>query len=265
MTPLALSTAATLSLVAGAIIALAFVAGLIVITLRNRPAPGPDIPPGMRPGPSDEVLERRHVERNMAWGVVFTFVVALWLPSLWLREPNQNVADAVELITKSTERGATWFQEATEDNPTGFGCARCHGEAAQGGSVPFTTETGEFIEAYPVPPLDDVCGGGATGHPLITEFEDIRQTIMEGREGTPMPSWSVRFAGPMNDQQIQDLLNYITELNEENVPHEDNLCTNPAAGAEEEEPTPGPSATPGAPLEENTDVSAEDGGDEGGG
>jgi mono/diheme cytochrome c family protein len=195
----------------------------------------------------------------MAWGVVFIFLVALWLPTLWLREPNQNVADAVELITRSSERGATWFQEASEDNPTGFGCARCHGEEAQGGSVPFTTPEGEFIEAYPVPPLVDVCGGATTGHPAIGEFEDIRQTIMEGRPGTPMPSWSVRFAGPMNDQQIQDLLNYITELNEENVPHEDNLCTNAAAGAdEEEEPTPGPttSVTPGAPVEEQTDVSA---------
>jgi mono/diheme cytochrome c family protein len=267
MTPLlALSTAATLALIAGLVVGLAFAAGLIVLAVRNRRPPGPDIPPGMRPGPADEVLERRHVERNMAWGVVFIFLVALWLPALWLREPNQNVADAVELITRSTERGATWFQEADEDNPTGFGCARCHGEEAQGGSVPFTTETGEFIEAYSVPALVDVCGGAATGHPAISEFEDIRQTIMEGRPGTPMPSWSVRFAGPMNDQQIQDLLNYITELNAENVPPEDNLCTNASAGGDEEEPTPGPSSsvTPGAPLEEGTDVSAEDGGNGGG-
>ncbi|MGH2685122.1 MAG: c-type cytochrome [Actinomycetota bacterium] len=247
---LALSTPATLALIAGVVIALAFVAGLIVLTIRNRAPQGPDIPPGMRPGPADEVLERRHIERNMAWGVLFVAVVAIWLPVLWLREPDQNVADAVELITRSTERGARWFEEAGEENPTGFGCARCHGEEAQGGSVPFTTETGEFIPAYPVPPLLDVCGGPTTGHPQIQEFEDITQTIMEGREGTPMPSWSVRFEGPMNDQQIQDLVNYITALNRENVPFEDNLCTNASAGEEEGEPAPGPSVTPGVPQEE---------------
>ena len=268
---LALSTAATLALVAGAIIGLAFAAGLVVVAMRRRGPSGPDIPPGMRPGPADEVLERRHVERNMAWGVVFTAIIALWLPALWLNEPNQNVADAVELISKSAERGEMWFQEATEENPTGFGCARCHGEEAQGGSVPFTTETGEFIEAYSVPPLNDVCGGATTGHPLIEDFESIQQTIMEGRPGTPMPSWSVRFAGPMNDQQIQDLLNYITEINRENVPEEDNVCINPAAGAEEESPTPGPttSVTPGVPLEEQSDLSEETedggGGGQGGG
>jgi hypothetical protein len=161
------------------------------------------------------------------------------------------VADAVELITRSTERGARWFEEASEENPTGFGCARCHGEEAQGGSVPYTDEAGNFNPAYPVPPLEDVCGGETTGHPLIQSFEDIQTTIMQGRPGTPMPSWSVRFAGPMNDQQIQDLLNYLTEINRKKVPQEDNLCTNASAG-EDEEPTPGPttSVTPGEPQGE---------------
>ncbi|MDQ4005104.1 MAG: cytochrome c, partial [Actinomycetota bacterium] len=223
---LALSTAATLALIAGAVIGLAFVAGLIALTLRNRGPSGPGIPPGMSPGPADEVLERRHVERNMRWGVIFVAAVAVSVAWVWVTEPDQNVADAVELIARSTERGARWFEEASEDNPTGFGCARCHGEEAQGGSVPFTTETGEFIPAYPVPPLTDVCGGPTTGHPQIQEFEDIQTTIEQGRPGTPMPSWSVRYEGPMNDQQIHDLINYLTSI-QEGVAPEDNLCTNP--------------------------------------
>jgi len=253
MTPIAISAPAALALIAGGLIGLAFAGVLVMTALRNRGPRGPDIPEGMRPGPADEVLERRHVDRNMAWGVVFLAIISLWLPALWLAEPNQNVADAVELVGGSTERGEMWFQEAGEDNPTGFGCARCHGEEAEGGSVPFTAPDGSFIPAYPVPPLNDVCGGGATGHAQISEFEDIRQTIMQGREGTPMPSWSVRFAGPMNDQQVQDLLNYLIELNEEIVPEENNLCTNPGAAAGGEEgPTPGPttSVTPGAPAGE---------------
>jgi mono/diheme cytochrome c family protein len=245
VTPLALSTAATVALVAGVVIGLAFVAGLILIAARRRGARGPDIPTGMRPGPADEVLEQRHIDRTMARGVAFMLLIAPWLAVIWLLEPNQNVDDEIELMARSVERGEMWFQVSNEENPTGFGCARCHGEQAEGGTVPFTTPDGEFIPAYPVPPLRDVCGGASTGHPLITSIEDIQTTIMEGREGTPMPSWSVRFEGPMNDQQILDLINYLVEINEENVPEEQNVCTNPqAAGAT---PEPGPTVTPGEP------------------
>ena len=245
MTLLALSTAATVALVAGAVIGLAFVAGLILMAARRRGARGPDIPTGMRPGPPDEVLEQRHIDRTMARGVAFMLLIAPWLAVIWLLEPNQNVNDEVELMARSVERGEMWFQIANEENPTGFGCARCHGDQAEGGTVPFTTEDGEFIPAYPVPPLRDVCGGESTGHPLITDIQDIQTTIMEGRAGTPMPSWSIRFEGPMNDQQILDLINYLVEINEENVPDEQNVCTNPQAGAAT--PEPGPAVTPGEP------------------
>jgi mono/diheme cytochrome c family protein len=241
---LALSTPVTIALIAGAVVALAFVAGLIALAIRRRGEAGPDIPAGMRPGPADEVLERSQLEKVLGWGILFLLVVALWLPALWLREPDQNLDDAIELIRRSEERGGQWFQVADEENPTGFGCARCHGPEAQGGTVPFTTETGEFIPDYPVPALIDVCGGAEFGHPQITSVDDIRATIEEGREGTPMPSWSVNFAGPMNDQQIQDLINYLITIQE--VPPDANLCTNPAAAAEEEEPQAGPTASPGA-------------------
>jgi mono/diheme cytochrome c family protein len=233
---LALSTVATLALIAGVVVGLAFAGGLIAMALRRRGEAGPDIPPGMSPGPSDQVLERRHVERIMGWGILFVVIIAVWLPVIWLREPDQNVADAVELLGRASERGEAWFGLTTEENPTGFACARCHGAEAQGGSVPFTnSETGEFTPNYPVPSLNDVCARLPIDD---TEQVDIRETIMEGREGTPMPSWSVRFEGPMNDQQITDLIAFIVSIQE--IPDEDNLCTNPAAGTEDE-PEAGPS------------------------
>ena len=246
MTPLALSTAATLALIVGVAVALAFIGGLIMLAMRRRAAArGPDIPPGMRPGPADEVLERQHIDRTMARGVAFMLLIAPWLAVIWLGEPGQNADDERELAARSVERGEMWFQVSSEENPTGFGCARCHGEQAEGGTTPFTTPDGESIPDYPVPPLNNVCGGAATGHPLITSVADVQTTIMQGREGTPMPSWSVRFAGPMNDQQILDLINYLVKLNQGNVPFEQNICTNPQAAAAT--PAPGPTTTPGEP------------------
>lgn len=237
MTPLlALSTPALLALIAAVLVGLAFAGGLVLLTLR-RGDEKPDIPPSMRPGPADEVLERRHVERTMAWGVVFTAIIAVSVAWVWLNEPDQNVDDAIELVVRAEERGERWFGLADESNPTGFGCARCHGTEAEGGTVPFTNADGEFIPAYPVPPLNNVCGRLTVADP--DEPTNMRDTIMQGREGTPMPSWSVRFAGPMNDQQIQDLMAYLISI--QTVPEEDNLCTNPAAAAETESPEAGAS------------------------
>jgi len=224
---LALSAIVTIALVAGVIVALGFIVGLIAIRVRGRPERrAPDIPPGMAPGPADEVLERRQLERVMAWGVVFTLIFAVNVAVIWFLEPEVNVDNEIELVGRSVDRGSQWFQLASEENPTGFGCARCHGAEAQGGSVPFTFPDGHQ-DFYPVPSLNDVCGGAATGHGSITSVDDIRTTITEGREGTPMPSWSVRFQGPMNDQQINDLINYIVSI-QVDIPEEDNVCLNPA-------------------------------------
>jgi mono/diheme cytochrome c family protein len=219
-----LSTPATIALILGLLVGLGFVGALLLPALRRRLDSGPDIPRGMRPGPPDEILERRHPDRTMAWGVVFTVIIAVSVAGTWLTEPSVNVADAEELLARSAERGSRWFQEANEENPTGFGCARCHGQQAEGGQVPFTQENGETV-LYPVPSLSDVCGRLTIEGP-----GQIRETIEQGREGTPMPSWSVRYAGAMNDQQIQDLIQHLLSLQE--MPPDQNQCLNPPAAGE---------------------------------
>ncbi|HEX2030035.1 MAG TPA: c-type cytochrome [Actinomycetota bacterium] len=240
---LALSTVTTIALVAGILVGLAFVGGFVAVAMRRRPPTGPDIPPGMKPGPADEVLERPHLERVMGWGVAFTLVFAVAVAVVFLNEPAQNRADAVDLIEKSVHRGELWFQVTTEENPTGFGCEQCHGSEGRGGQqIRFTPPDGPGVFVEP-PPLNNVCTRLTIEGP-----GQIRETIMQGREGTAMPSWSVRFAGAMNDQQIQDLINYIVELNIRNpdVSSEENLCLNPPVeGEAEEEPTPtGEDGTP---------------------
>jgi mono/diheme cytochrome c family protein len=231
---------------------LAFFGGMLWIMLRRRPERPPEIPAGMRPGPSDEVLERSMFERLLGWNVLFVLFFSAWLPVLWLREPSQNVADEQDLVNRGVERGHRWFLPSSEENPTGYGCATCHGLNAEGGTTRFTTATGEFVPNYPVPPLRNVCGGPNTGHPQIKSIDDIRNTIMQGREGTPMPSWSVQFAGPMNDQQIEDLIRYLVSI-QQGVPDDQNVCTNPAAAAAAASPqadaSPSPTegeASPGA-------------------
>ena len=55
---LALSTAATLALVAGIVVSVAFVGALVALAIRRRGL-ARRTSPGMKPGPSDDILERR--------------------------------------------------------------------------------------------------------------------------------------------------------------------------------------------------------------
>ena len=61
-------------------------------------------------------------------------------------------------------------------------------------------------------------------------MDDIYQVIEQGR-GPVMPSWSIRYAGALTDQQINDIVVYLIDMSSENVPFENNICLNPEAEA----------------------------------
>ena len=69
-----------------------------------------DIPAAMRPGPSDPDLEKPVLEKMLAFGTLFTVIMALWMPIVFLRDPGQNKSDTQETVDKSVERG----QQTTE-------------------------------------------------------------------------------------------------------------------------------------------------------
>ncbi|MGZ8567717.1 MAG: c-type cytochrome, partial [Actinomycetota bacterium] len=83
--------------------------------------------------------------------------------------------------------------------------------------------------AYP-PDLSTICEGNLNGaHPAIASVDDIYQVIYQGRN--QMPSWSIRYAGALTDQQINDIVTYLVGYSSETVPFEDNICLNPEAEA----------------------------------
>jgi mono/diheme cytochrome c family protein len=217
----ALSTgkAILIGIVSGLVVVL--VAGASISALRRpRRAAGPDIPPAMRPGPSDPDLEKPLLEKLIAAGLVLVVILALWLPGVFLRENVTNADDTKALLAASVERGYLTTLPGTEANQIGFNCQRCHGPGLHGGQNLFNQNL------VPVPNLTTVCGGAKYGHGLIKSLDDIINTISQGRTGTDMPSWSVRYAGAMDDQQINDLVNYILSI--QKIPAKDNICVNPA-------------------------------------
>ena len=202
--------------VAVGVLVLAAVGGVLLGTRRTRTPPELDIPKAMQPGPADPELENRLLVRHYTWGLALIVILAVWMPVYWLQEPSANKSDTQASVAASVERGHLTTLPGTQLNPLGFNCQRCHGQNLHGGVNVFN---GNLVQ---VPNLQTVCGGAKFGHPLIKSLQDVIATISQGRAGTDMPSWSVRFAGAMDDQQINDLVNYILSI--QKVPVKDNVC-----------------------------------------
>jgi mono/diheme cytochrome c family protein len=230
---LALSTTTGIALlIAGALIAFAAVAGL-VLRQRTRET-GPDIPEALRPGPSDAALETPLLQKLQGWSVVMLAFFVIWIPATWIFEPSTNLNQDQELKEAALERGARAVLPFSEENQLGVGCVRCHGPELTGGIIPLR-------DGFAFPPnLSTICGGPNTGHAAIYSTEDIYQVIQEGRIDNGMPSWSIRYEGALDDQQINDIVLYLVELSSENVPFEQNVCLNEEASAAALENPSGP-------------------------
>jgi mono/diheme cytochrome c family protein len=238
MPVLALSTAGAVLIGVGSGL-IVLIAGLATLASMRRPRrrAALDIPTGMRPGPSDAELERPLLEKLLAWGAVATVFMAVWIPVVWLREPETNADDLRKIQQESVERGHLTTLPGGEENPHGFNCERCHGPGLTGGQNVYNNAI------VAVPSLVTVCGGADQGHPLITSLQDVIDTVAQGRPNTDMPSWSVQYAGAMNDAQIQDVVNYLLSIQE--VPDAENVCLQ-TGGAAEPASTPTPSPQEGA-------------------
>jgi len=220
------------------------VAGAILV-LRGRSRDGSlDIPDAMRPGPSDPDLETPLLQKLQGWWLVLVLFFVVWMPAVWLAEPQRNLSQEQALLKDSIRRGSHMVELFSEENQGGVGCVQCHGSELQGSRI-LNTATGTPVLT---PNLQTVCGGPYTGHNLIYGLNDIKTTIEQGRG--QMPSWSIRYEGALGDQQVNDLINYVVSIqDEEQVPFEKNLCTNPEAvdAAVEEflngDPTKKPSPT----------------------
>ena len=184
-----------------------------------------DIPSGMRPGPADAALETPLLHKLQGWGVVLVVFFAIFIPFNWLREPSENQRQEDELLAIGFDRGELAVQNFSEENQFGVGCMRCHGPELRGQAI----QSGRSVVQSAN--LTNICAGpfGTPPHAAILSQDDIYQVIEEGRLLSGMPSWSIRFQGALNDQQINDLVVYLVQMSSENVPFEDNVCLNEEA------------------------------------
>jgi mono/diheme cytochrome c family protein len=179
-----------------AVAGLAVVGFFVLSAARSRRAVE-NVPPGLRPGYSDEQLERTVLERYMAWGLVLTLFLAVFFPVYWALETNR--------LTGATE---TRFVSQVVDGEALFvtNCAECHGTNGGGGGAasPYDPES-----IWPAPNLRNIVMRYEENRNVVDIEDFIEQTLQRGRPGTPMPAWGEIGGGPLTDEDIRDITLWI--------------------------------------------------------
>jgi mono/diheme cytochrome c family protein len=160
----------------------------------------------------DETLEGPRLERVQLYGVLLLAIIVIALPAYWVFEPSRQAGAAEGWNGRFATWGSELFQPTAEG---GFNCAGCHGGmAATGGEAPFTVTdplSGEVTAVnWKAPALNTVY--------YRFDEDEIRFVLNYGRPFSPMSPWGLVGGGPMNTQQIDNLLEYLKSIQ---IPRED--------------------------------------------
>lgn len=202
----------TIGYVVAVILLAAFAVAILVNMRKGRNEVGAEIElaPNRKPYMDDEELETKKLDRTLGLGLVALAAIALALPLYWLGEPGRQ-DDMVGLF----ERVAISRGEETYVN--GAQCAGCHGPNGVGGVASYTITdpaTGDFVEQvqWKAPALDTVM--------YRYTPDQVKYILNYGRGYAPMPAWGAPGGGPLTEQQIDDVIAYLTSIQ---LPAEESL------------------------------------------
>ena len=188
----------TATIIVVGILVLGAVLGALLIwrSARGRRGTVQDVPPGLRPAYSDAELEQSVQYRYRAWGMVLFVFFALFLPIYWFFESQRLNAVTEGTFVQSVVRGELLYEP---------NCSECHGRDGGGGAA--TSPYGD--DSWPAPNLTNIAAR-YEDNANITDIRDyIYTTIERGRPGTPMPTWGAAYGGPLTDQQIEEITDWI--------------------------------------------------------
>ena len=202
----------TIGYVIAVVLLLAFVVAIAVNVRKGRAEVGSEVElaPNRKPYMDDEELETKKLDRTLGLGLVALGVIALTLPLYWLAEPGRQSDMVKHYEDVAIARGEEIYVNGAQ-------CAGCHGPNAVGGVASYTIldpKTGEYVDQvqWKAPALNTV---------MYRYSEDeVRFILNYGRPFSPMSAWGTVGGGPMNDQSIQTLIDYLKSIQ---IPQEN--CT----------------------------------------
>jgi cytochrome c553 len=171
-----------------------------------------------KPYYDDETLEGPKLDRALTIGLLLLFVIAIGIPVYWIMEPARQENAAKGFGEEFAHRGELLFAP-TGDNPAALNCAGCHGGVEGGVRAGFVRSSPNPDFNPDLPVSDDnkqnlisvVDWRAPALNTVLLRFsrEEVTFILTYGRPGTPMPAWGVLGGGPLNPQQIQNLIDYL--------------------------------------------------------
>jgi mono/diheme cytochrome c family protein len=184
-----------------AVLVVAATLGLLVVLLllygRPRKTATEPLPANFNRGDPDSVLENTRLSRMQVWAVASAFILAAMLVGYFMLEPFREASYGKKFFAASVARGEEQFRPDATKGQTGANCASCHGPQGEGGFA--ATDPN-----WPAPPLNNEFARYT--------IDEITRIIKQGRPGTPMPAWGIEFGGPLNDQKIEDVVDFMATI-----------------------------------------------------
>ena len=165
-----------------------------------------EVAPNRKPYLSDEELEGPKLTRTLNYALWSLAIITVALPLYWILEPGRQTGAAEDFGVKFAKQGEKMFQ-VTGDNLQALNCAGCHGPKGGGGVKDYNiTQPDGTIKVvnWKAPALNTVL--------LRYSRQEVTFILTYGRPFSPMPAWGVVGGGPLNDQQIQNLIDYLETI-----------------------------------------------------
>jgi mono/diheme cytochrome c family protein len=144
----------------------------------------------------DAELETSRLNGVLVSALVASAVLAVFIPVYFLNESSRQAAAAEDFEEIAVERGHEWYLE--------FQCGDCHGPDGGGGGATYVEARSGLSVTWAAPSLNDVL--------YRYGEEEVRYWLVYGRQGSPMPAWGTAGGGPLNTQQIDELIAYLDSI-----------------------------------------------------
>ena len=193
----------TIGVVLAIVLIGAFAVAVLVNMRKGRAEVGSEIElaPNRKPYLDDDELETKQLDRTLLAGLVALGVIAITLPLYWLAEPGRQ-EDAVEGFQEQ------FISRGEEIYVNGAQCASCHGAEGVGGAASYTitNDSGDFVATvnWKAPALDTVM--------YRYTPEQVKFILNYGRGFSPMPAWGAPGGGPLTEQEIDNIIDYLISI-----------------------------------------------------
>ena len=152
-----------------------------------------EIPANLTKYKSDDELETSHLDKSLSWAVLIASLLTIMIPLYYLGEDSRQESFVEEFEDVSVERGHHLYEE--------FGCGNCHAADGSGGAASYVEKRSGVKVTWAAPAINNV----------FYRYDDseVKYWLIYGRANSPMPAWGLEGGGPMNDGQLEDLIDYL--------------------------------------------------------